>query len=265
VKTRFFIILLIARCCWNAIAETFAIIDMRYGYLIGAVESGNWIEPTDATNSVKPGAKLPVYGLAGAVGTAAIVKLDTQNEPCPDRPVVKLNPKKMRQGAVAFAASWNTLPRKQKLVDVKQQKQHVDVVRGFLRERGLRNPVVHISQIVCVDLDGDGQEEFVISATHYKNGDKIPDESTANTYSFVMIERVIDGKTKTELVDGEFYPEAKADSAPNRFEIAALLDLNDDGKIDLVLRSAYYEGDEISVYEYQPTAVKKVLSVGCGL
>lgn len=265
MKTRFFIVLLIVQCRWNADAETFPIIDVRYGYLIGGIENGKWIEPTDATGSVKPGTGLPVYGPAGVIGTAGIVKLETQNEPCPDQRVVKLNPKKMRQGSVAFAASWNTLPRKPKLVDVKQQKQHVDVVRGFLRERGLRNPVVHISQIVCVDLDGDGQEEFVISATHYKNGNKIPDESTANTYSFVMIERVVDGKTKTELVDGEFYPEARADSAPNRFEIAALLDLNGDGKIDLVLRSAYYEGDEISVYEYQSTAVKKVLSVGCGL
>jgi hypothetical protein len=129
----------------------------------------------------------------------------------------------------------------------------------------MRDPVVHISQIVRIDLDGNGQDEFLISATHYKNGDTIPEESTRNTYSLVMLERVVEGKTKTELVDGEFYPEAKAGGAPNRFVIAALLDLNGDGKIDIVLRSAYYEGDEISIYEYQPSGVKKVLSVSCGL
>jgi hypothetical protein len=67
-----------------------------------------------------------------------------------------------------------------------------DAVREFLRKRGLRDPVVHISQVVSLDLDGDG-------------------------------------------------------------------------KIDVVVRSTYYEGDAISVYEYQPAAVKKVLSVGCGL
>ena len=105
----------------------------------------------------------------------------------------------------------------------------------------------------------------MISATHYKSGDEIPDESMPNTYSFAMIERVVEGKPRTELIDGEFYPEAKADSAPNKFEIAALLDLNGDGRIDIVLRSAYYEGDEISAYANQPSGVKKVLSVGCGL
>jgi len=80
-----------------------------------------------------------------------------------------------------------------------------------------------------------------------------------------MIERVVEGKREAELVDGEFYPKAKTDSAPNKFEIAALADLNGDGKIDIVVRSAYYEGDEISVFAYQQSGARKVLSVGCGL
>lgn len=249
---------------WNANAQTFPIIDVQHGYLIGAIKSGKWLEPTESTNSVKHGAKLPVYGVTGKIGTVETVKLDTANEPCPDRPIVKLNPRNVKSGDVAFAASWNPLPRKAQTVDAKQ-KQHVDLVREFLRQRGFRDPVVHISQIVSVDLDGDGHDEFVISATHYKNGDEIPDESSPNTYSFVIIERIVGGKPKAELVDGEFYPQAKADAAPNKFEIAALLDLNGDTKIDIVLRSAYYEGDEISVYEYRPSGAKKVLSVGCGL
>lgn len=261
---KFLVGALVFALCRSAIAETFPIIDVRYGYLIGAIESGKWLEPTDATNSVKPGTKLPVYGVTGEVGTVAVLKVDTQNEPCPDRPVVKLRPPKMTKGAVAFSANWNPLPRKPQSIDPKQ-KQYVDLVREFLREHGLHDPAVHISQILRVDLDGDGQDEVLISATHYKGGDKIPDESTANTYSFVMLERVVEGKIRTRLVDGEFYPEAKADSAPNKFEIGAVLDLNGDGKIDIVVRSAYYEGDAISVYECQLSGCMKVLSVGCGL
>jgi hypothetical protein len=264
VKTHLFAGGLFLALCVCANADTFPIIDVHYGYLIGAIKSGRWIEPTDATKSVKAEAKLPVYGMTGSVGNVSIVKLDTRNEPCPDQPVVKLNPRKMKQGAVAFSPSWNPLPRKPKPVDG-NQKQHVDVVREFLHEHGFRNPVVHIDQIVSVDLDGDGKDEFVISATHYKSSGEIPDESTPNTYSFVMIERLVENKPRTELIDGEFYPEAKADSAPNKFEITALLDLNGDGRIDIVLRSAYYEGDEISVYQNQSSGVKKVLSVGCGL
>jgi hypothetical protein len=99
----------------------------------------------------------------------------------------------------------------------------------------------------------------------YWDDDQIPDESSANTYSFVAVDRMADGKPKIKLADGEFYPTGKANTAPNKFEIAALLDLKGDGKIDIVLCSAYYEGDEISVYEYRSAGATKVLRVGCGL
>ena len=67
--------------CIKAVAETFPIVDARYGYLIGAAANGKWIESDAAKKSVKAGTKLQVYGVTGAVGTASIVKLDTQNEP----------------------------------------------------------------------------------------------------------------------------------------------------------------------------------------
>jgi FG-GAP repeat. len=251
-------------CCATAFAETFPIVDVQYGYLIGAAENGKWIESDPAKKSVKAGAKLQVYGAAGAVGAASVVKLDTQNEPCEDRPTVKLNPKKPK-GAIAFAPKWNPLPRKPQTVDVKDKK-YVDAVREFLSERGLKDPVVQITQAVKIDIDGDGGDAVVVSATHYKSGDEIPDESAPNTYSFVMLVRFSQGKAEKQLVDGEFYPEPKPEAAPpNKFEIAAIADLNGDGKIDIVVRSRYYEGDEVSVYERTASGFNKALSVGCGL
>ncbi len=274
MKTKLIVTASLLAWCASAIAEKFPIVDVQYGYLIGAVENGKWIESDNATKSVKAGAKLQVYGVTGAVGAASVVKLDTAAEACPDRPMVKLNPNppsrssgvagKMKQGAVAFAAKWNPLPRKPKSLDVKDQK-NVDLVGEFLRKHGLKDPVVHITKAVQIDLDGDGQDEIVISATHYKDGDEIPDEPTPNTYSFVMVARSLNGKMETTLVAGEFYPEAKGDAPPNKFEIVALLDLNGDGKIDIVARSAYYEGEEVSVYETQASGFNKALSVGCGL
>ena len=293
MKTKFFVAAFLFTCCASVFAETFPIIDVQYGYLIGGVENGKWAESGAATKSVKKAAKLQVYGVAGVVGSAAIVKLDTQNEPCEDRPAVKLNPRKIKDGAIAFGAvsqtaspaspsrggarstsrrvispeiaKWNPLPRKPKLLDPASAEATAGKLVGeFLREHGLKDPVIHITQAVQIDLDGDGQDEVVISATHYKNGDEIPDEATPNTYSFVMVARLSQGKN--ELVAGEFYPEPKPDAAPpNKFEIAAVLDLNGDGKIDIVVRSRYYEGDEISVYEQTASGFKQALSVGCGL
>lgn len=263
MKREFFIAVFVFALCGSAVAETFPIIDVGAGYLIGAVNSGKWLESAAATKLVKP-MTLPVYGVSGQTGTVKILKVDTEAEACPDTPMVKMKPERMGRGAIAFSGNWNPLPRKAKSLDV-TQKVYVDLVREFLREHKLRNPVVHIAQIVKVDLDGDGEDEILISATHYQGGDDEPPlASGANTYSFVMLRRVVGGKVKTELVGGEFYPKATADAAPNRYELGALLDLNGDGKIDIVVRSAYYEGDEVTVYECGKSGLKKVLSVGCG-
>jgi hypothetical protein len=70
MKTRLLLAGLAFASCLSMSADTFPIIDVRYGYLVGAIESGKWLEPTDATNSVKSGAKLHVYGLTGDVGTS---------------------------------------------------------------------------------------------------------------------------------------------------------------------------------------------------
>src|SRR3954470_15624271 len=104
MKTKSIVATILFGFCIGAIAETFPIVDVQYGYLIGAVGNGKWIESDAATKSVKPGKKLQVYGNDGGVGSVSIVKLDTAGEACPDRPMVKLNPKKPKQGAIAFGA-----------------------------------------------------------------------------------------------------------------------------------------------------------------
>ncbi len=263
MKTEFFIAALVLALCGSAMAETFPIIDVHEGYLIGATNSGKWLKSADAQKSVKP-TKLPVYDATGKVGTVAVMKADTQGELCSDIWMVTLDPQRMKRGDIAFSASWNPLPRKPKSLDV-TQKVYVNLVRDFLREHGLRDPVVHITQIVRVDLEGDGEDEVLISATHYRDEENGMSSGAArNDYSFVLLRRVVGGKMKTELVEGEFYPKATESSAPNKYEIGALLDLNGDGKIDIVVRSAYYEGDAVDIYECGKSGFKKVLSVGCG-
>ena len=251
----------IALCC-SARAEMFPIVAARNGYLIGATDAGKWIDAKHALESIKVGATLPTFDWSGETGKVTITRVENEGEPCPETPFVFTEPERPEHGAIAFAPKWNPLPRKAQTLDLTQDV-YVDLVRKFLEERKIRNPVVTITQILRVDLDGDGEDEVLISATHYER-ESDTNVSGANTYSFVMLRRVVGGKVKTELVAGEFYPKAKKSNAPNEYEVAALLDLNGDGKIDIVVRSTYYEGDEVEIFETGKSGVKKVLSVGCG-
>jgi hypothetical protein len=89
----------------------------------------------------------------------------------------------------------------------------------------------------------------------------------------VLLRRVVAGKVETQLVEGEFYPKAypKATeddasfNAPNVYKVIAVLDLDGDGKLEVVVASNYYEGEEITIYRCDPKKVEALLSVACGV
>jgi hypothetical protein len=89
--------------------------------------------------------------------------------------------------------------------------------------------------------------------------------SPAGSYSMVLLRRVLTGKVETQLVEGEFYPKATGYNAPNAYKVIATLDLDGDGKMEVVVASNYYEGEATTIYRCEPKKkVEALLSVGCG-
>ena len=89
------------------------------------------------------------------------------------------------------------------------QTAYIDAVRDFLKTKGITEPKVKIDSIFRVDLDGDGEDEVLISATNYFSQDNsVPMRSPAGSYSMVLLRRVVAGKVETQLVAGEFHPKA---------------------------------------------------------
>jgi hypothetical protein len=250
-------------------ADLHPIVEVESGYLFGAISDGKWIKADETAKLIGDETTYQVYGLTQVLGEAKAGK-PTRPEglPCEETLAVSLSPKP-ENGVIAIAAAWNALPRKPQVIDT-TQKAYADAVRDFLETKEIKQPKVKIDSILRVDLDGDGEEEVLISAANYfAKADRVPMRSPAGSYSMVLLRRVVAGKVETHLVAGEFHPKAYVSKdasfdAPSIYKVIATLDLDGDGKLEVVVGSNYYEGEEITIYRCDPKKVEILLSVACG-
>ena len=249
-------------------ADVHPIVEVQSGYLFGAISDGKWIKADDTAKQLADETTYRVYGLTQALGEAKGGKAEPEEVPCKETLSVSLLPKS-EKGVIAVAAPWNALPRIPKVIDT-TQKAYVDAVRDFLETKGIKQPKVKIDNILRVDLDGDGEEEVLISATNYfGKGGHVPMRSPAASYSMVLLRRVVAGKVESQLVEGEFHPKAyvrKEDSfdAPNAYKVIGTFDLDGDGKLEIVIHSHYYEGEATTIYRCDQKKSEALLSVSCG-
>ena len=253
-------------------AEVHPIVEVQSGYLFGATSDGKWIKSDEAAKAISDERTYKIYGLTQSFGEAKGGKpKPSEEEVCSDVLTVSLSPNPDK-GAIALAAPWNALPRKVQILDATQQV-YVDATRDFLKTKEIDKPKVKIESILRVDLDGDGEEEVLISATNYFEKDQgAPMRSPVGSYSMVLLRRLVSGKVETQLVEGEFYPKAYQNgtddasfNAPNAYKVIAVLDLDGDGTMEVVVASQYYEGGATTIYRCNPKKIEELLSVACGV
>jgi hypothetical protein len=238
------------------------------GYLLGASAGGQWLKPEAAAGLIPGGEHYRLYTLTGEVGNSVGGKPAKGEEgPCTDTLYVTLTPFPPGRGSlVAVAGSWNPMPRRVKIASPEAQV-YKEAAAEILRSKGIDNPKVNLTQVLQVDLDGDGVEEVLVSATNYerfKPGGGLTPDARAGDYSLVFLRQVVQGKVVTRIITGEYYPKAKKFNAPAEHRIIGVLDLNGDGSLEIVLSGRYYEGEWVDAYRVDGAKIIKLFSMGCG-
>ena len=237
------------------------------GYLLGGSAGGQWLKPEAAAGLIPGREHYRLYTLTGEVGSSVGGKPAKGEDACADTLYVTVAPYSPGRGSlVAVGGPWNAMPRRLKLASPETQA-YKDAAAELLRRKGIDNPNVNLTQVIQVDLDGDGVEEVLVSAANYERfkpeGGLTPD-ARAGDYSLVFLRKVVKGLVVTKIITGEYYPKAKEFSGPSEHRIIGVLDLNGDGILEIVLSGRYYEGEWVEAYRVQGAKIIQLFSMGCG-
>ncbi|MDQ6695651.1 MAG: VCBS repeat-containing protein [Chloroflexota bacterium] len=239
------------------------IMDLNTQCLLGGSQDGKWVKPEVVTAALKGGEKYRLYSLAGYMGQATGSKATSIGVPCEDTQRVTISPApKITKNVYAVGATWAAEPRVPRSESL-NQVIYQNAVRDVLKQKGLTNPKIKLTQVLRVDLEGDGVPEVLVSAT-YSAHPAFPSVA-AGDYSLVLLRKVIKGKTQTFVIDGEAYAKDSPFAAPNTYTVTSVLDLNGDGTMEVVVDSRYYEGEFSTVYQVKGSDIQPVLECGCGV
>jgi hypothetical protein len=135
---------------------------------------------------------------------------------------------------------------------------YANAVRAAFAEQGVAIAVPTLTDLVRVDLDGDGADEVVGTANH---GELSLDVNPAGDFSVVFVRRVADGLARTTVL-WAFAADGESDHLA-RHRLAAIADLNGDGVMEIVVEAEYYEGRSVIVWSHDDEDA--VLGLACGL
>ena len=159
---------------------------------------------------------------------------------------------------VAISAPWDIQPHL--FQSFSDDGTYADIASDLLATRGLAVPDPEIKQLYRADLEGDGVNEVLVVAEDIQGG-YFPH---AGDYSLAFLRRVVDGEVQTAILGDSVM--TNDEDFITAFSIGAVADLNGDGKMEIVLSSAYYEGLGVEVWEYvdDDIGVTPQIGVGCG-
>jgi hypothetical protein len=135
------------------------------------------------------------------------------------------------------------------------------VVADWLESEGVSSPQIDAMQVYRVDIEDDGTEEVFISATHL---DDSGHTTKAGDYSIILMRQVVGNEAVTRLVVGDVYRSEELEiTFPLTYSLANLIDLNQDGRLEIVVDIQKWEGFGARVFQIDGQDVIQTLGAEC--
>lgn len=229
--------------------------DVPTGVLLGGAQQGRWLSLAEV--SPRGGEIYQLYSAEAYLGTAEGGTSYSQPPNFLSDQLIDLTPAPQAgQEIFAIGGEWNALPRPFQVLS-----NDIDLYRETVAERlrinGLADSAAQIHQTLRVDLDGNGGDEVLIAAAHFANR-QLP-VITAGDYSLIILRTVVSDTVVSIPLVENYYTTDESPAVANLYTVMAILDLNGDGRMEVVVRGERYEGQLTAVYEVEGTTSQPVL------
>jgi len=235
-----------------------------YSCLIGGFAGGKWVGADAFGPKMRGGEKYRLYSLTKYLGEGVGGKVT--DEPAGLTVTISNLPADEYNVVALGMTKWNPMPRAPKLQSA-GQKVYKDEVAKILDENGAGGAPVKLKQVIRVDLEGDGIEEVLISASNMPEGGEMASDPDKSNYALVFLRKVIGGKVKTIILDKYFYTDIQETDGGLLYdcEVRGVLDVDGDGALEILDSCFYYEGGGLTVYKVRGGKVTVLVSGGCGV
>ena len=240
--------------------------------VVGAFSDQKWLNSAEGAKFIS-GDKFKFYSNAGATGNFKAGKPESMGTPCEETFSVPLEPNhKSKMFEIGVTAPWNPHPRAITVLP-NTSLAYVKIASEFLAKKGLKNTFVKLTSVIKTDFDNDLTDEVFMVGRHFQessSGDYFPPAGgSKGDYSFILMRKIIAGKVQTISLSEDVSLKDIDIEADNRhlemlYDIAGLLDLTGDGKLEMVLYSAYYEGYNFEITQWNGKKFVSKASSGCG-
>lgn len=227
----------------------------------GYAEGRGWLSDSECLEFIKKGTRIDIVKLgSGKIGTFTVDRLLTPSEEPPDEGTIYAEGtvKAKEEGdsgsdAIIGVFDPGTEPPKTEVIPPDNETYH-KIAKDFLKGEGINKAdleTMFISQVVKVDLEGDGTDEVFISVQSSENYlTDFWEEEGGRFYSYLFMRKVVNGKVRTFVLYGEQY--ARGDVGITLiFRLAGFWDLDGDGTLEIITDEAYYEGFGFGIYSFE--------------
>ncbi len=248
-------------------AQVVPILDLKARGLLGGVIDGKFVPAETAFKALEKNQKYGIFSLGGGRSTddlSITINAPRDRGPCNDFYSISRETEIEPGVAVGANANWNVLPQAMSKISL-TDKTYLNIVSNILKSKGLPRSKARLEQALRVDLEGDGVDEVVLTASSFR-GNMKPAAKTGD-YSFVVVRKIIAGKVKNILLGGTYIKKSVEFGAPSRFELSGVADLDGDGQMEIVIYTEYYEGSGAWVTQIKDGKEVEVkeLRTSCGV